>query len=162
LPSFSIQTAVDVLTLGTYPKLPTCIKDRILPVEKINNEDREETLLNLNRIIQCRLALSEMPTQLKNFEIKKGYVKFCVKNEFEIKLTLISDDFRMPWRLLKVNFLVRDSQDPNRSLVHKFQTNIVHDILQCRLNENQRPLVDVYTSLRKDFAFTCQITLNFF
>ncbi len=94
-----------------------------------------------------------MPSQLKNFEIKKGYVKFLVKSEFEIKLTLISDDFRMPWRLLKVNFLVRDSQDPNRSLVHRFQTNIVHDILQCRLNENQRPLVDIYTSLRKFLFF---------
>jgi mediator of RNA polymerase II transcription subunit 14 len=26
LPNYSIPTAVDVLTLGTYPKLPTCIK----------------------------------------------------------------------------------------------------------------------------------------
>ncbi len=139
--------------MGTYPKLPTCIKDRILPIEKISNEDRESTLLNLNRIIQCRLALSELPSQLKNFEIKKGYVKFYVKNEFDIKLTLMSDNFRMPWRLLKLNFLVKDSQDPNRSLVHKMQTNYVHEILQCRLNENERPLVDIYKSLREFLFF---------
>ena len=140
---------MDVLTLGTYPKLPTCIKGRILPMEKIDSDDLSETLLTLNRIVQCRLALSELPAQMKNFEISKGHVTFLVKNEFEVKLSLISDNFRMPWRLLKVNFLVRDSQDPNRPLVHKLQTNVVHDMLQHRLNENERPLVDIYTSLRK-------------
>ena len=153
LPSFSILTAVDVLSLGTYPKLPTCIKDRILPIDKISSDDRETTLLNLNRIIQCRLALSELPTQLKSFEIKNGFVTFLVKNEFEIKLTLMSDNFRMPWRLLKLHFLVKDSQDPNRSLVHKMQTNYMHEILQCRLNENERPLVDIYKSLREYFKY---------
>lgn len=89
------------------------IKDRILPPEKISDEEKQKTLKDLNRIIQCRLALSELPIQLKNFRIENGCVKFQVRNEFEIKLTLISDDFKLPWRVLKINFLVRDAQDPS-------------------------------------------------
>jgi hypothetical protein len=134
LPPYSVLTAVDVLTLGTYPRLPTCIKvlqiykknlidknlsqknvlkDRILPPEKITDDEKNKTLINLNRVIQCRLALSELPPQLKKFKIENGSVTFQVKNEFEIKLTLISDDFKLPWRALKINILVRDSQDPS-------------------------------------------------
>ena len=30
LPSFSIPCAIDVLTTGTYPRLPTCIKVTLL------------------------------------------------------------------------------------------------------------------------------------
>lgn len=118
-----------------------------MPAEKITNEEREKTLKTLNRIIQCRLALSELPTQLKKFTIgngifrlitsnnsncklnfyliENGYVKFHVKNEFEVKLTLMSDNFKMPWRLLKVNFLVKDSQDPSM----KYFTNLTHKSL---------------------------------
>ncbi|CAF0796799.1 unnamed protein product [Brachionus calyciflorus] len=147
LPSFSILSSVDVLTLGTYPRLPSSIKDRIIPPEKITDDEKEKTLETLNRIIQCRLALSELPSQLKNFKIDKGYVEFEVKNEFEIKLTLISDNFKLPWRLLKINFLVKDSRDPNKVLVHNLQVTKMHQYLQERLNENQKPFVEIYNSL---------------
>jgi hypothetical protein len=64
------------------------------------------TLTNLNRIIQCRLALSELPTQFHNFSIEKGHVKFYVKNEFEIMLTVVSDDYKTPWRLLNIKIFL--------------------------------------------------------
>ena len=147
LPSFSILTAVDVITLGTYPRLPSIINKYIMPPEKITEDQRKEVLDTLNRIIQCRLALSEMPSQLKNFKIQNGCVKFHVKSEFMIIMTLWSDDFKMPWRLLKLKFLVRDSQNPNKPLIHPYQTNDIHRILQYRLNENQSPLIDLYKSL---------------
>jgi hypothetical protein len=96
LPIFPILTSVDVLTLGTYTKLPSCIKvnhynnlrlkkfylvnlfvkERILPVENISDEDKESTLQNLNRIIQCRLALSELPGQMRNFKIGSNQISF--------------------------------------------------------------------------------------
>jgi hypothetical protein len=77
------------------------------------------TLINLNRIIQCRLALSELPTQFHNFSIEKGHVKFCVKNEFEIMLTVVSDDYKKPWRLLNIKILVKNPQDPS-ILIYSF------------------------------------------
>ncbi|RMZ95698.1 mediator of RNA polymerase II transcription subunit 14-like [Brachionus plicatilis] len=147
LPSFSILSSVDVLTLGTYPRLPSCIKDRILPSEKITEDEKEKTVKTLNRIIQCRLALSELPSQFKNFHIENGFVDFEVRNEFEIKLTLVSDNFNLPWRLLKINFLVKDARDPNKVLINNFQVNQIHQYLQEKLNENDRPFVEIYKSL---------------
>ena len=189
LPNFSIPTAVDVLSTGTYPRLPTCIKvkknenskkfkifnfifakERILPAEPINDDDKFNTLTNLNRIIQCRLALSELPTQFHNFLIERGHVKFCVKNEFEVMLTVVSDDYKKPWRLLNIKILVKNPQDPSkffkflinpyqlyllncclldRTLVHPQQVYYIHELLQRRLYESEKPLLDLFRSLRK-------------
>lgn len=68
----------------------------------------------MNRIIQCRLALSELPAQFHNFQIENGHVKFYVKNEFEVMLTVVSDDYKKPWRLLFVKILVKNAQDPSK------------------------------------------------
>jgi hypothetical protein len=47
--------------------------------------------------------------------IEKGHVKFCVKNEFEVMLTVVSDDYKKPWRLLNIKILVKNPQDPSKS-----------------------------------------------
>ena len=65
LPSFSIQCAVDVLTTGTYPRLPACIKEKIVPPDPITPRDQEETLLRLNQIIEHRLVTSELPSRMR-------------------------------------------------------------------------------------------------
>jgi hypothetical protein len=99
--------------------------------------------------------LSELPVELGNFEIKKGVVTFTVRNEFSVKMTLISDDFALPWRLLDIKFLMKNDQmmtqetgvSNNRNPVHEYQINYIRDILTQRLNQNDRPLVDVYNSL---------------
>ena len=44
---------------------------------------------------------------------ENGIIRFIVENEFQVMLTLISDDFKLPWRLLKVEFLVKDPRDPS-------------------------------------------------
>ena len=172
LPAFSILTAVDVLTLGTYPRLPTCISERILPPDKLDAKAKRDCLAILDRIIECRLALSQLPPQFSSsFRIERGYVTFRVKSEFEVALTLLSDNFKLPWRLLRLEFLVKDSRDPSthlmisilnkkamftnsqiildQSLVHPLQVNYIRDLAQMRLNTNQNPLQELYTSLRK-------------
>ncbi len=138
--------------------------------EKISDEDKQTTLQDLNRIIQCRLALSELPVQMKGFKIGKirknkritylnkiiciknkenGSVTFCVKNEFDIKLTLISDDFNLPWRVLKINFLVRDSQDPSNKETIKKRL--------CRIHFRFFPQIDFWFIMRKQ---TMSMTLS--
>lgn len=39
----------------------------------MTKDEKAQTLDTLNRIIQCRLALSELPQQLKNFKIGKEF-----------------------------------------------------------------------------------------
>jgi hypothetical protein len=89
----------------------------VLPPDQIEDKDKYSTLKTLNRIIKCRLALSELPEQFYNFQIQNGFVKFLVKNEFEIVLTVASDDYAFPWRLLFVKILIKNPQDPSMNSI---------------------------------------------
>ncbi|GFY70164.1 mediator of RNA polymerase II transcription subunit 14, partial [Trichonephila inaurata madagascariensis] len=83
LPSFHLPCAVEVLTLGTYSRLPTCIRDKIVPPDPITPAEKRSTLLRLNQIIQYRLVSSELPAQMRNLTIENGRVTFYVEHEFE-------------------------------------------------------------------------------
>ena len=50
LPNFHIPAAVEILTTGTYGKLPACIKDRIVPPEPITPSELKSTLKRLNQV----------------------------------------------------------------------------------------------------------------
>lgn len=108
LPSFHIPCAAEILTTGTYSRLPTCIRDKIVPPDPISSEDKKSTLERLNRIIQYKLVSAELPSQMSSSEIKRGRVLFRVDNEFEVSLTLMGDGPQIPWRLLSINILVED------------------------------------------------------
>ncbi|KAH7962149.1 hypothetical protein HPB52_014651 [Rhipicephalus sanguineus] len=82
LPSFHIPCAVEVLTLGTYSRLPTCIRDKIVPPDPITPAERKSTLQRLDQIIQYRL----------------------------VSLTLMGDGAHIPWRLLDIDILVEDKE----------------------------------------------------
>jgi hypothetical protein len=157
LPIFPILTSVDVLTLGSYTKLPSCIKVTLIIFHSFKAISLIELYLKLGKNIaswknkrwrkrvdlaelepnhsmqisslraartnekfqdRFRLFLFELINQLLlNFlkwQTENGHVKFTVKNEFEIRLTLMSDNFKMPWRLLGLKILVKDSQDPSK------------------------------------------------
>lgn len=121
LPSFHIPCAAEILTTGTYSRLPTCIRDKIVPPDPISAEDKRSTLERLNRIIQYRLVSSELPPQMSSLEIKRGRVVFRVDNEFEVSLTLMGDGGQVPWRLLSINILVEDKDTGDcRALVRCF------------------------------------------
>ncbi|XP_071949525.1 mediator of RNA polymerase II transcription subunit 14-like [Antedon mediterranea] len=148
LPNFSIPCAVDVLTTGRYRRLPTCIKDRIIPADPITASEKTSVLLRLNQIIQHRLVTSEMPSQLSNLSIVDGTVKFHVPQEFEATLTLMGDDQSIPWRLLHVDILVKDPDTGDgKALVHNMQVHYLHQLVQSRLFTEEKPLADMYILL---------------
>ncbi|XP_033107464.1 mediator of RNA polymerase II transcription subunit 14-like [Anneissia japonica] len=157
LPNFSIPCAVDVLTTGRYRRLPTCIKDRIVPADPITASEKTSVLLRLNQIIQHRLVTSELPTQLSNLSIVDGTVKFHVPQEFEATLTLMGDDQSIPWRLLHVDILVKDPDTGDgKALVHSMQIHYIHQLVQSRLFTEEKPLADMY-SLLHSFCQSLQL-----
>uniref|UniRef100_A0AAQ5ZPM1 Mediator of RNA polymerase II transcription subunit 14 n=1 Tax=Amphiprion ocellaris TaxID=80972 RepID=A0AAQ5ZPM1_AMPOC len=101
LPSFAIPFAIDVLTTGSYPRLPTCIRDKIIPPDPITKVEKLTTLNQLNQILRHRLVTTDLPPQLANLTVANGRVKFRVEGEFEATLTVMGDDPDIPWRLLK-------------------------------------------------------------
>uniref|UniRef100_A0A8D3CKB2 Mediator of RNA polymerase II transcription subunit 14 n=1 Tax=Scophthalmus maximus TaxID=52904 RepID=A0A8D3CKB2_SCOMX len=97
LPSFAIPFAIDVLTTGSYPRLPTCIRDKIIPPDPITKNEKQTTLSQLNQILRHRLVTTDLPPQLANLTVANGRVKFRVEGEFEATLTVMGDDPDIPW-----------------------------------------------------------------
>lgn len=52
LPNAHIPIAVEVLTTGTYSRLPLCIKN-IVPFEPISAVEKKNTFLKLNQVQLC-------------------------------------------------------------------------------------------------------------
>ncbi|CAG2112067.1 unnamed protein product, partial [Medioppia subpectinata] len=157
LPSFQLPSAVEVLTLGTYSRLPTVIRDRIVPSDPITASDRKATLLRLNHIIQQRLVSTALPSQMKNLKVESGRVVFHVEHEFELSLTLMGDIPSLPWRVLNVKILVEDKETGGgKDLVHALQIMFLQHLVQSRLTDNSRPLIDVYNLLHS-FCLSLQL-----
>ncbi|KAB1253511.1 Mediator of RNA polymerase II transcription subunit 14 [Camelus dromedarius] len=149
LPSFAIPYAIDVLTTGSYPRLPTCIRDKIIPPDPITKIEKQATLHQLNQILRHRLVTTDLPPQLANLTVANGRVKFRVEGEFEATLTVMGDDPDVPWRLLKLEILVEDKETGDgRALVHSMQINFIHQLVQSRLFADEKPLQDMYNCLR--------------
>jgi mediator of RNA polymerase II transcription subunit 14 len=69
LPNFHIPAAVEVLTTGTYGRLPACIREKIVPPDPITNSEKRNTLLRLNQVIQHRLVTGNLQPQMKNLKV---------------------------------------------------------------------------------------------
>ena len=69
LPTFQMPAAVEVLTTGTYSRLPLCIRDRIVPPDPISSSEKRVTLLRLNQVIQQRLVMDDLIPQMRNLKV---------------------------------------------------------------------------------------------
>uniref|UniRef100_A0A670YUL8 Mediator of RNA polymerase II transcription subunit 14 n=1 Tax=Pseudonaja textilis TaxID=8673 RepID=A0A670YUL8_PSETE len=157
LPNFAIPYAIDVLTTGSYPRLPTCIRDKIIPPDPITKIEKQTTLHQLNQILRHRLVTTDLPPQLANLTVANGRVKFRVEGEFEATLTVMGDDPDVPWRLLKLEILVEDKETGDgRALVHSMQINFIHQLVQSRLFADEKPLQDMYSCLHS-FCLSLQL-----
>lgn len=70
LPNFHITAAVEVLTTGTYGRLPTCIREKIVPPDPITTAEKQITLQRLNQVIQHRLVTGNLLPQMKNLKVR--------------------------------------------------------------------------------------------
>ncbi|XP_049856745.1 mediator of RNA polymerase II transcription subunit 14 [Schistocerca gregaria] len=148
LPNFHIPAAVEVLTTGTYSRLPAVIRERIVPPDPITPAERRATLLRLNQVIQHRLVTGNLPTRMRNLKIESGRVTFTVEHEFEVSLTVMGDGPNIPWRLLDIDILVEDKETgEGKALVHSLQIQYIHQLIQSRLVDNPQPLHEVYNCL---------------
>lgn len=73
LPNFHIPAAVEVLTTGTYARLPACIREKIVPPDPITNAEKRQTLVKLNQVIQHRLVTGNLLPQMKNLKVTHIY-----------------------------------------------------------------------------------------
>ena len=50
LPNFHLPAAAEILTTGSYSRLPRCLSERIIPPAPITAKERTRTLLRLNQV----------------------------------------------------------------------------------------------------------------
>ena len=148
LPNFHLPAAAEILTTGSYSRLPRCISERIIPAAPITPAERKRTLLRLNQVIEHRLVNCKLPMQMRNLKIADGTVTFTVALEFSARLTVLGDGPSQPWTLLGVDMLVEDRETgQGKALMHSLQVGYVRELAQSRLVENTRPLEDLYQVL---------------
>ena len=141
------------ICLGSYSRVPRCIRDRIVPPEPITPAEKRQILLKLNQVIEHRLVTSALPLQMRNLKIENGRVTFYVHNEFEAVLTLMGEGPAVPWRLLKIHILVEDKDTgEGKALMHSMQIHYAQQLAQSRLVDHPQPLHELYNVLH----FLCQ------
>lgn len=79
LPNFHIPAAVEVLTTGTYNRLPSCIRERIVPPDPITPAEKKQTLLRLNQVIQHRLVTGKLMPQMREFKVSFRLEPLAIK-----------------------------------------------------------------------------------
>ncbi|XP_043223029.1 mediator of RNA polymerase II transcription subunit 14-like [Amphibalanus amphitrite] len=148
LPTFHIPAAVEVLTTGSYSRLPLCIRERIVPAKAITPVEKATTLQRLDQIIEHRLVTADLPPQMLQLKIGGGRVRITVEHEFQVSLTLMGDGPTVPWTLLEIEILVEDKETgEGKSLVHPLQVHYLHQLVSSYLADSARPLHDIYTIL---------------
>ncbi|CAH8494023.1 unnamed protein product [Dicrocoelium dendriticum] len=161
LPPFAVLLAIDIFTNKTYTRLPKSIKNCVTHTEPMSNSDVNQALLDLNRVIQNRLSLTQIPRQFKTIKLANGRVLFVVPGEFQVTVTLMSEAIDFPWRILEIKFLIKDPVTNNRNLVNPLQVQFIQNQAQSRLLHRQfdkrPPLIHLYDMLH---AFSVSLQLD--
>ncbi|KAN0064490.1 mediator complex subunit [Thecaphora frezii] len=86
-----LPTAIDVLRTGTYRRLPTSIKDMVVPAKPFTDEEAIEIVAQLEDSLRLRMACREIvPAPMSRYRIQDGKVHFRVPGLFETQLTASS------------------------------------------------------------------------
>ncbi|XP_072935893.1 mediator of RNA polymerase II transcription subunit 14 [Epargyreus clarus] len=134
LPTFHMAAAVEVLTLGTYSRLPAVIREKLVPPPPLTPTERRSTLRALAHIVRQRLTTASLPTDVRNLKVENGRATFTVGQEFSVSLTVMGDAPNLPWQLLDIAILIQDSETgEGKPLVHTSQLNWLRGVAQARL-----------------------------
>ncbi|CCG24053.1 Rgr1 protein [Candida orthopsilosis Co 90-125] len=102
LPNFDIETALEVF----YKKRPILPSHNYLQQPKISPHKVLEVLKDLNLALMTKFALIDVPPQFQ-FEIKDGRAYIDVSKEFQVCVTMASDDLSTdnPFYMIDFKFL---------------------------------------------------------
>eukprot|EP00727_Mastigamoeba_balamuthi_P001669 m51a1_g115 putative mediator of rna polymerase ii transcription subunit 14 (1256) ;mRNA; f:351084-356222 len=110
------DTAIDVLSSGTYNKLPLAIAD-VVPPRPPSPPTAAAMVQAAERALQSRLFGEDLAPQYTSAQIERGQLVLRVEGEFEVSLTLQSDEPQAPFRIRWLRILVPGSEavaDPSK------------------------------------------------
>ena len=83
-------------------------------------------------------------------------ISFKVPYEFELTLSVVSDDLSTPWRLISLKILVSEALPDKPVLLQEQQKLYLHQLIQSRLYSEDRPLQDCYECIHS-FCLALQL-----
>ncbi|KAF9559893.1 MED14-domain-containing protein [Agrocybe pediades] len=102
-----LLTSLDVLTKGSYLRLPTCIKKIAIPQTPLTDEEVSRTLSDMEGIIRYRLRMTEIiPVEMSNYHIADGRVHFTAPKLFSTSVCLSGGRKDSGWFCVDVEFLI--------------------------------------------------------
>ncbi|KAL1667181.1 mediator complex subunit MED14-domain-containing protein [Schizophyllum commune] len=107
LGNHDLLTSLDVLTTGTYQRLPTIIKKSVIPVKPLTNPEVVSTFRELEQVMRYRLRTTEyIPVEMMQYRIAGGRVYFTVPNLFEVGVCLVGAQKDDGWFTTHFEFLI--------------------------------------------------------
>ncbi|KIY71148.1 MED14-domain-containing protein [Cylindrobasidium torrendii FP15055 ss-10] len=105
LRNHDLLTSLDVLTTGTYKRLPTMLQAWV-PIKPLTDAQVLKTFSDLEDAMRYRLRLTEfIPLEMSNYQITNGRVVFTVPHLFELTLGCTGSEPTDPWFFIDVEFL---------------------------------------------------------
>ncbi|TRM70306.1 mediator complex subunit MED14-domain-containing protein [Schizophyllum amplum] len=102
-----LLTSLDVLTTGTYQRLPTIIRKSVIPVKPLANAEVVETFRNLEQVMRYRLRTTEhIPVEMLQYRIAGGRVYFTVPGLFKVGICLLGAQKDSGWFTTHFEFLI--------------------------------------------------------
>ncbi|KAL9653047.1 hypothetical protein ABK040_015561 [Willaertia magna] len=178
-PVFDLPTAIDVLTTGTYPRLPYLLQQTRNMIgddseDKFTEKDKERALNRLTDLIRMKLLQCTIPNNMFVNKLENGQVNLIGENEFSIILTLqqkpnnnlntnsFTNDVKYFWKIIFLQLLVNE-EGVTVSPIYDELVFKLANVLQKRLlyldetDVNAPPLVDMYQIIH---SVTTRLTMD--
>ncbi|KAH0826875.1 mediator complex subunit MED14-domain-containing protein [Lanmaoa asiatica] len=107
LRNHDLLTSLDVLTSGSYKRLPSGIKKSIIPILPMTDTEVIKTLSDMEEIMRYRLRMTEIiPVEMSQHRIAGGRVHFTVPGLFETTVCMRGAEKDDGWFFVNVKFLI--------------------------------------------------------
>ena len=105
-PMYDMRTAVDVLAAGTYCGLPSMEVERTI-APKVEGDEKDAVIAQLDFQLRAELLRMHIPPELSRIEVRDGRLLLEAANEFELELSLRLELPPRPWRVDRLQLLVK-------------------------------------------------------
>ncbi|KAH9945691.1 MED14-domain-containing protein [Amylocystis lapponica] len=106
LRNHDLLTSLDVLTTGSYRRLPSVIKKIVIPPTPLTDEEVAKTIADVEDVMRYRLRMIEIiPCEMSRYRISGGRVFFVAPRLFEASLCVRGAHIDDGWFFVSVEFL---------------------------------------------------------
>ncbi|KYQ92350.1 putative mediator complex subunit 14 [Tieghemostelium lacteum] len=146
-PIYDIPTAIDVLTTGSYQRMPTDIK-KVIPPPPLTSIEIDSAMEKLNDIIKYKLFITDIPKEFEPIRVENGIAHIVVPNEYSATLSIDGGTEKSNWVLTSLNLYIYSQKDQNGEgpikVAYENKMKYVQDRIQNRISSSSSPLFELH------------------